>query len=143
MFKSPKVQGFQGPGVPRSQGPKSQDISNSISNTSLTLKMVHLVLHYYSTNNLYPKCSTGKSMTHLKSRFSTSILSTYQKLSLSTLFNLSINLNSYILPQLVWMDWTITASCAVVQVLVSALGGCCVCSVKNYGLLDFFGQKGT
>ena len=41
--KSPKVQGFQGPGVPRSQGPKDQDISNSHSNTSLTLKKVHLV----------------------------------------------------------------------------------------------------
>ena len=41
--KSPKVQGFQGPGVPSSQGPKDQDISNSNSNTSLTLKKVHLV----------------------------------------------------------------------------------------------------
>ena len=34
-----------GPGVPRSQGPKDQDISNSHSNTSLTLKKVHLVVH--------------------------------------------------------------------------------------------------
>ena len=34
--KSPKVQGFQ--------GPKEQYISNSHSNTSLTLKKVHLVL---------------------------------------------------------------------------------------------------
>ena len=42
---SPKVQGFQGPGVPRSQGFKDQDISNSHSNTGLTLKKVHLVLH--------------------------------------------------------------------------------------------------
>ena len=33
--KSPKVHGFQ--------GPKDQDISNSHSNTSLTLKKVHLV----------------------------------------------------------------------------------------------------
>ena len=41
--KSPKVQGLQGPGVPRSQGPKDQDTSNSHSNTSLTLKKVHLV----------------------------------------------------------------------------------------------------
>ena len=41
--KSPKVQAFQGPGVPRSQSPKDQDISNSHSNTSLTLKKVHLV----------------------------------------------------------------------------------------------------
>ena len=43
MSKSPKVQGFQGPGVPRSQGPKDQYISNSNSNTSLTIKKVHLV----------------------------------------------------------------------------------------------------
>ena len=33
----------RGPRVPRSQGPKDQDISNSHSNTSLTLKKVHLV----------------------------------------------------------------------------------------------------
>ena len=38
-----KGRGFQGPGVPMSQGPKNQDISNSYSNTSLTLKKVHLV----------------------------------------------------------------------------------------------------
>ena len=44
--KIPKVQGFQGPGVPRSQGPKDHDISNSHSNTSLTLKKVHLVLSF-------------------------------------------------------------------------------------------------
>ena len=47
--KSPKVLGFQGPWVPRSrvlrsQGPKDQYISNSHSNTSLTLKKVHLVM---------------------------------------------------------------------------------------------------
>ena len=48
--KSPKVQWFKGPGVLRSQGPKDQDISNSHSNTSLTLKKVYLVLvHLYST----------------------------------------------------------------------------------------------
>ena len=47
-WKSPKVQGFQGPGVPRSQGPKDKDISNSHSNTSLTLKKVHLV-HLFAT----------------------------------------------------------------------------------------------
>ena len=41
--KSPKVQGFQGLGVTKSKGPKDQDISNSHSNTSLTLKKVHLV----------------------------------------------------------------------------------------------------
>ena len=39
-----EVQGFQGPGVLRSQSPKDQDISNSHSNMSLTLKKVHLVL---------------------------------------------------------------------------------------------------
>ena len=35
----------RGPRVPRSSGPKDQDISNSHSNTSLTLKKVHLVLN--------------------------------------------------------------------------------------------------
>ena len=34
----------RGPRVPRSRGPKDQDISKSHSNTSLTLKKVHLVL---------------------------------------------------------------------------------------------------
>ena len=34
----------RGPRVSRSRGPKDQDISNSHSNTSLTLKKVHLVL---------------------------------------------------------------------------------------------------
>ena len=34
----------RGPRVPRSRGPKDQDISNSHSNTSLTLKKVHLVV---------------------------------------------------------------------------------------------------
>ena len=33
----------RGPRVPRSKGPKDQDISNSHSNMSLTLKKVHLV----------------------------------------------------------------------------------------------------
>ena len=42
--KGPKVQGSQGPGIPRPRGPKDQDISNSHSNTSLTLKKVHLVI---------------------------------------------------------------------------------------------------
>ena len=47
-FESPKVQEFQGPRVPCpkdpwSKGPKDQDISKSHSNTSLTLKKVHLV----------------------------------------------------------------------------------------------------
>ena len=51
---SPKVQGFQGPGVPRSQGPKDHDISNSHSNTSLTLKKVHLVPIYFA--NISKSC---------------------------------------------------------------------------------------
>ena len=34
----------RGPRVPRSRGPKDQDISKSHSNTSLTLKKVHLVV---------------------------------------------------------------------------------------------------
>ena len=45
--RGPRVQRSKGSkvqGVPRSQGPKDQDISNSHSNTSLTLKKVHLVL---------------------------------------------------------------------------------------------------
>ena len=33
----------RGPRVPRSRGPKDKDISKSYSNTSLTLKKVHLV----------------------------------------------------------------------------------------------------
>ena len=33
----------RGPRVPRSRGPKEQDISNSHLNTSLSLKKVHLV----------------------------------------------------------------------------------------------------
>ena len=57
--KSPKVQGFQGAGVPRSQGPKDQDISNSNSNTSLTLKKVHLVFHckLYVCINITSNCT--------------------------------------------------------------------------------------
>ena len=34
----------RGPRISRSRGPKDQDISKSNSNTSLTLKKVHLVL---------------------------------------------------------------------------------------------------
>ena len=48
--KSPKVQVFQGPGVQRSKGPKDQDISNSHSNKSLTLKKVHLVATVVESN---------------------------------------------------------------------------------------------
>ena len=42
------VGGGRGPRVPRSRGPKNQDISKSHSNTSLTLKKVHLVSIYKS-----------------------------------------------------------------------------------------------
>ena len=41
--RGPKVQESQGLWVKRSKGPEDQDISNSHSNTSLTLKKVHLV----------------------------------------------------------------------------------------------------
>ena len=39
-----EVRESQGPRVPRPRGPKDQDISNPHSNTSLTLKKVHLVV---------------------------------------------------------------------------------------------------
>ena len=42
-WRREEVQESQGPRVPRSRGPKDQVISNSNSNTSLTLKKVHLV----------------------------------------------------------------------------------------------------
>ena len=42
-WRREEVQESQSPMVPRSRGPKDQDISNSLSNTSLTLKKVHLV----------------------------------------------------------------------------------------------------
>ena len=51
MSKSPQVKLFQGPGVPRSQGPKDQDIESSHSNTSLTLKKVHLVMIFCHKSN--------------------------------------------------------------------------------------------
>ena len=41
--QSPKVQESQGPRVKRSKRPKDQDILKSHSNSSLTLKKVHLV----------------------------------------------------------------------------------------------------
>ena len=50
-----EVQESQGPRVPRSQGPKDQDILNSHSNTSLTLKKVHLV-------QILINCKTFKSI---------------------------------------------------------------------------------
>ena len=42
-IESPIVQRSQGLRVQGSKGPKDQDISKSNSNTSLTLKKVHLV----------------------------------------------------------------------------------------------------
>ena len=49
--KSTKVQDF-----PRSRGPKDQDISNAHTNTSLTLKKVHLVRLIFNglCSPLYP-----------------------------------------------------------------------------------------
>ena len=41
--RGPRVPRSKGSKVQGSQGPKDQDISNSHSNTSLTLKKVHLV----------------------------------------------------------------------------------------------------
>ena len=46
--QGPRVPRSRGPKVQGSQGPKDQDISNSHSNTSLTLKKVHLV-HLFAT----------------------------------------------------------------------------------------------
>ena len=44
-IESPRVQRSKGLKVAGSHGPKDQDISKSLSNTSFTLKKVHLVLH--------------------------------------------------------------------------------------------------
>ena len=48
----------RGPRVPRSRGPKDQDISNSHSNTNLTLKKVHLVQlkTFYNCSELVTAC---------------------------------------------------------------------------------------
>ena len=51
--RGPKVQESQGLWVQRSKGPEDQDISNSNSNTSLTLKKVHLVLVFNSVCGLF------------------------------------------------------------------------------------------
>ena len=63
MSKSPKVR------VPRSKGPKDQDISMSNSNTSLTLKKVHLVklsifffLSYWVSTNIIPTLNKGSNI---------------------------------------------------------------------------------
>ena len=45
-WRREEVQESQSPRVPRSRDPKDQDISNSHSNTSLTLKKFHLVIDY-------------------------------------------------------------------------------------------------
>ena len=50
-IESPRVQRSQGLKVQGSKGPKDQDISKSYSNTSLTLKKVHLVFPYNSQYN--------------------------------------------------------------------------------------------
>ena len=55
-WRREKVQESQGPRVPRSTGPKDQDISNSHSNTSLTLKKVHLVDLLFKLFNLKSFC---------------------------------------------------------------------------------------
>ena len=52
-----EVQESQGPGVLKSQGPKDQDISKSHSNTSLTLKKVHLVkVSKIALNGILMRC---------------------------------------------------------------------------------------
>ena len=56
------------PRVPRSQGPKDQDISNSHSNMSLTLKKVHLVniiietLAVKTENYFFCECFYSRTM---------------------------------------------------------------------------------
>ena len=44
--RDPRVPRSKGSKVQGSQGPRDQDISKSHSNTSLTLKKVHLVLNF-------------------------------------------------------------------------------------------------
>ena len=72
-WRREKGQESQGPRVPRSRGSKDQDISNSHSNTSLTLKKVHLVLIWY--------CKTLKSETRYKSMMSQFYSPTHQILT--------------------------------------------------------------
>ena len=66
-----KVQGSQAPWVPKSQCPKDQDISKSHSDTSLTLKKVHLVkcpklsiLDFLSINKMNDKALQGKGLAY-------------------------------------------------------------------------------
>ena len=56
--KGPKVSGSQGLWVQRSKGPEDQDISNSNSDTSLTLKKVHLVINSKGMD-LFRDCLTN------------------------------------------------------------------------------------
>ena len=50
--RDPRVPWSKGPKVHGSQGPKDQEISKSHSNTSLTLKKVHLVTDHYCSSFL-------------------------------------------------------------------------------------------
>ena len=50
--RGPKVQESQGFWVQRSKGTEDQDISKSNSNTSLTLKKVHLVFCVFELSEL-------------------------------------------------------------------------------------------
>ena len=52
----PRVPRLKGSKVQGSQGPKDQDISNSHSNTSLTLKKVNLVYVPKTWKNGYGNC---------------------------------------------------------------------------------------
>ena len=61
--RGPRVPRSKGSKVQGSQGPKDQDISNSHSNTSLTLKKVHLVVVTYKLFNC------GKDLTLLWTPF--------------------------------------------------------------------------
>ena len=70
--RGPRVLRSKGSKVQGSQGPKDQDISNLHSNTSLTLKKVHLVFNISVHFNLLLKApliiltNINKSQTHSK-----------------------------------------------------------------------------
>ena len=68
-----EVQESQGPRIPRPRGPKDQDISNSHSNTSLTLKKVHLVsivkLGSISNDNFVTQVPGSQGPRYLKVTF--------------------------------------------------------------------------
>ena len=67
------MQKSQGPGVQRSQGPNDQDISKSHSNTSLTLKKVHLV---FLALAIFPESC---SFCHIKTQKWTFVRDGFQK----------------------------------------------------------------